>query len=189
MTSQEYSYELKIPKDRVAVLIGKKGEVKKEIESATKTKLNIDSKEGDVLISGKDALNLYTTREIVKAIARGFNPEIAKLLLKPDYAFELISLNDYTGKNKSDEKRIKGRLIGSEGKSRKTVEELSETYICVYGKTVGMIGRVENVSIARKAVESIIRGSPNSKVYRWLESKRKEMIKRDIEQSWIVKFK
>ena len=34
----EYSYELKIPKDRVAVLIGKDGEVKKSIEEDTKSK-------------------------------------------------------------------------------------------------------------------------------------------------------
>ena len=105
MTSQEYSYELKIPKDRIAVLIGKKGEIKKEIESSTKTKLDIDSKEGDVVISGKDALNLYNTKDIVKAIGRGFNPEIALLLLKPDYAFELIEIEDFI-KTKNDLKKI-----------------------------------------------------------------------------------
>ena len=74
---EEFSYELKIPKERVAVLIGKKGEIKKQIEQATNTKLKIDSKEGDVEISGEDALKLYATREIIRAIGRGFNPEIA----------------------------------------------------------------------------------------------------------------
>ena len=29
---EEYNYEIKIPKERIAVLIGKKGEVKKTIE-------------------------------------------------------------------------------------------------------------------------------------------------------------
>ena len=38
----EYSYELKVPKNRVAVIIGKEGSVKKDIEESTSTKLNID---------------------------------------------------------------------------------------------------------------------------------------------------
>ena len=46
----EYSYELKIPKDRVAVLIGMKGNVKKAIEEETKSKINVDSKEGDIFV-------------------------------------------------------------------------------------------------------------------------------------------
>src|SRR3989344_5234094 len=91
----EYSYELKVPKNRVAVIIGKEGSIKKEIEEATSTKLNIDSKEGDVFVSGEDALGLYTAREIIKAIGRGFNPDIAKLLLKPDYIFEVVDVSEF----------------------------------------------------------------------------------------------
>ena len=40
----EYRYELKIPKERVAVLIGKDGSIKKEIEKNTKTKQTKRSK-------------------------------------------------------------------------------------------------------------------------------------------------
>ena len=61
-------YELRIPKERVAVLIGKNGEAKKDLEENTKTQIKVDSREGDVFISGKDALGLYTARELVKAI-------------------------------------------------------------------------------------------------------------------------
>ena len=99
--AEEYSYELKIPKERVAVLIGKDGEVKKSIETETKTKIKIDSKEGDIFVYGNDALGLYTCREVVQSIGRGFNPEIAKLLLKQDYVFELIHLTEFTGKSKN----------------------------------------------------------------------------------------
>ena len=84
----EYLYDTKIPKERIAVLIGKDGITKKHIESATKIKLKIDSKEGDVFLEGEDALGLYSAREVVKAIGRGFNPEIALLLLKQDYMFD-----------------------------------------------------------------------------------------------------
>ena len=73
-----YSYELKITRERVAVLIGKNGEVKKSIESDTNTQIKVDSLEGDIFIYGEDALGLYTAREVIRAIGRGFNPEIAK---------------------------------------------------------------------------------------------------------------
>jgi len=175
----EYTHGLRIPKERVAVLIGKKGEIKKQIEDATKTKITIDSKEGDVFISSKDALNVYNTRELITSIGRGFNPEVALLLLKVDYVFELINLNDYI-KSKNDLKRIKGRVIGTEGKCRRLIEKLTECHICVYGKTIGIIGEVVNTPIARRAIENLLRGSPHGNVYKWLEKKRREMKKREL---------
>src|SRR3989344_7376809 len=117
METMEFSYELRIPKERVAVLIGEKGSSKKEIEEATKSQLEI-TKDGDVTVSGSDGLLLYTAKEIVKAVARGFNPKIALLLLKTDYALEIIEIKDAAGKNKNTLHRIKGRIIGKDGKSR-----------------------------------------------------------------------
>ena len=178
--AEEYSYELKIPKERVAVLIGKSGEVKKNIETNSKTRLEIDSKEGDVFIYGTDALGLYTCREIVQSIGRGFNPDIALLLLKQDYIFEIINLTEYTGKSKNTLLRLKGRVIGTEGKSRKLIENLSEAYICVYGKTIAIIGLPESASMAKKAVESLLRGSNHANVYKWLEKRRRELKRKRI---------
>ena len=74
----EFSYEVKIPKERVAVLIGIKGETKRQIEQATQVKMDIDSEEGDVVITGDDGLALFSAREVIKAIGRGFNPENKK---------------------------------------------------------------------------------------------------------------
>ncbi len=174
-SGQEFTYEIKIPKDRIAVLIGKSGETKKKIETEIHIKLNINSKDGDVTISGEDALELYTAREVVRAISRGFNPEYALLLLKSDYSFEVFNIIDYVGKNKNAILRLKGRIIGKDGKARRIIEELTEANLCVYGKTIGIIGEIENVSIARRAVQSLLSGAPHSNVYRWLEHRRKEL--------------
>lgn len=171
----EYSYELKIPKDRVAVLIGKKGEVKRLIEEETNSKISVDSKDGDVRITGDDSLGLFSAREIIKAIGRGFSPEIALMILKSDYAFELLNISDYIGKSRKSSVRLKGRVIGTEGKTRKRIEEITETNLSVYGKTIGIIGEVEKVMLARRAIESILAGATHSSTYKWLERKKKEL--------------
>ena len=180
MDMDKLQYDLKIPRDRIAVLIGKDGITKKEIEDATKTRLDIDSTEGDIFIKGEDGFNIYTAKEIINAIGRGFNPEVALLLLKFDYAFEIINLADYTGKSKDSQLRLKGRVIGRDGKTRMLIEELSETYISVYGKTVSIIGNTENVSVAHHAINMLVEGSTHSSVYKWLEKKRKEMKRNEI---------
>ena len=167
----DLTYELRIPKERIAVLIGSEGETKKRLEDELSMKMMIDSKEGDVIVSGEDAVLLYTAKEIVRAVARGFNPDIALLLLKQDYAFELIDLTDYS-KHANHLQRLKGRVIGTEGKSRKLIEESTESFISVYGKTVGVIAPIETITITKQAIHALLSGSPHSAVYRWLDKTR-----------------
>ena len=175
MEETEYSYEIKIPQERIAVLIGTNGETKKEIEEATKSQLDI-SKEGDVTINGDDGLLLYTTKEIVRAIARGFNPKIALLLLKADYSLEIIDMKDIAGKNKNTLLRLKGRVIGKGGKSREEIERLTDTNISVYGKTIGIIGETTLVALARRAIAMLLQGSMHKTVYHFLEKQKKMML-------------
>ena len=174
----EYALEIKIPKERVAVLIGTGGETKKELEEYTSAKIEVDSKEGDVRIIGEDSLKMYAAKEVIRAIGRGFNPEIAKLLFKPDFVLEVIPLLDFV-KHKGHFERIKGRVIGANGKARETIENLTGTYISVYGKTVGVLGRAEDVVISLKAVESLLQGSPHANVYKLLEKNRRAQREKD----------
>lgn len=170
-----YSYELKIPQERIAVLVGTEGETKKQIEEQTSCHLDINA-EGEVTITGKDSLTLYTVREIVRAIARGFNPAKTLLLLKTDYVLEIIELKDIAGKNKNTLQRLKSRIIGKKGKARQEIENLTDTYISIYGKTIGIIGEVSRVFLAKQAVAMLLKGSMHKTVYHFLERKRKEML-------------
>lgn len=173
--SDEINYELKIPEERVAVLIGTDGQAKKEIEEQTKSKLEI-SKDGDVLISGEDGLLLFTAKDIVRAIGRGFNPKIALQLMKTDYIMEIIDLSEVLGKNKNTIDRLKGRVIGREGKSRQEIERVTDTYISIYGKTIGIIGEITQVSLARQAIAMLLEGSMHKTVYQFLDRKKKEIL-------------
>lgn len=165
-------HELKIPKARIAVVIGKNGETKRDLEEYSRTSIDVDSKEGIVTINGKDAVKLYMVREMILAIGRGFNPETAKLLLKQDYTIEILSLTDFANK-KNQLERVRGRVIGKAGKSREIIEQLTETSISVYGKTISIIGLPENVVSARNAIELLLEGATHSSVYKKLEKYRR----------------
>ena len=167
--------EIKIPKERIAVLIGEKGSEKRKLQKKTETKIKISSMEGDVIIKGEDSLNVLSVRDIIKAVGRGFNPKIAYKLLKEENMFDMLNLHDYTKGSKNQEIRIKARVIGREGKARKTIERFTDTDICVFGKTVGIIGKVEDVNLARRALDKLLKGSPHGKVYSWIKRQQQEL--------------
>ena len=170
---------LKIPQNRVGALIGANGEVKKSIENLTGTILDIDSDDGTVYISPRedmeDPLGVWNANHIVKAIARGFNPEVAKKLIHDDIYLEIMKLPLYVGKSKKALARYKGRIIGKDGKTRELITELADVDMAIYGKTVSFIGEMDNVMIAKEAVEMILNGSRHKSVYSFLENKKETL--------------
>ncbi|MFC1648152.1 pre-rRNA-processing protein PNO1 [Nanoarchaeota archaeon] len=175
----EYSYEVKIPKDRVAVLIGKGGSVKKKLEEMTNVSIDVDSQEGQVTITGSDSITMFQLRGVVKAVGRGFNPDVAQLLLKQDYALEIVNIHDFVKDTKNHVERVRGRVIGTEGKARKSIEVMTETFISVYGKTVSIIGTIDKVQISKNAVVSILQGAPHGPVYNHVEESMQKLKKRE----------
>ena len=144
---------LKVPADRVGALIGTKGETKQLIENATNTHLDIDSEECTVAIypneNMEDPLGVWKANHIVKAIARGFNPRVALKLNKDDTYLEIIKLPLYVGKSKKAMARYKGRIIGKDGKTREIIVDMAEVDMPIYGKTVSLIGELQNVMVAK----------------------------------------
>jgi len=182
----EASSFLKIPRERIGVLIGPNGEIKKYIERTLLVKLEIESETGGVKIilteNVEDPSLLFKAKDVVNAIGRGFSPELAFRLIRDEEAFlDVIDLRAIFGKSESDIRRVKGRIIGMEGKTRRIIEELTETNVCVYGYTIGLIGDIEQVQAAREAIQMLIRGSIHSTVYRFLHRKRRELKKRKLE--------
>jgi len=175
-----YQEEIKIPKERIAILIGKKGKTKKEIEDKTQTKITVSSKEGDVSIKGEDSLNIYKAAHIIKSIGRGFNPDIATNLLNKDFCLEIINIKDFSGKSKKDLLRLKSRIIGTKGKARRIIEHSTDCEISIYGKTVCIIGEVEKAILAREAIEKLLAGSPHSNVYKWLDKTKHQKTHEEI---------
>lgn len=177
---------VKIPRNRIGVLIGPNASTKELIENELDVRLDINSESGDVSIKLKanaaDPAVLFRAKEVVLAVGRGFSPEKARRLIdEQDSMLVIIDLRNFVGKSESDIKRISGRIIGREGKTRKLIEELTETYVSVCGHTVSIIGFMEEVEIARQAIEMFIRGRLHTSVYRFLHAKRRKIKKRKLE--------
>ncbi|AFL96110.1 hypothetical protein containing KH domain [Thermococcus cleftensis] len=171
---------VRIPKDRVAVVIGKKGQTKREIERRTKTRIEVDSETGEVFITATkdtdDPLAVWKARDVVMAIGRGFSPERAFRLFNEGEMLEVINLTDIiVGNDKNALPRVRGRIIGRKGRTREIIEEMSGADVSVYGKTVAIIGNPIQVEVAKTAIEKLARGSPHGVVYKYLERRKKDL--------------
>ena len=167
---------VKIPQDRVGVLIGPKGTTKRMIQKISGIKIDIDAEEGDVLIheekEGTDPLKALQIMDVIRAIGRGFSPDQATRLFEDDEYLEIVDLKDVVGSKSNQLTRIRGRLIGEHGKTRKIIEDLTGVSMIVYGNTVSLIGNSVSLPVARHAVELILNGSEHATVYHYLESQR-----------------
>jgi ribosomal RNA assembly protein len=168
---------IKIPADRIGVLVGPSGSVKSMFEEKTGTELVIDSDTGAVeIVTGEDPIMAMRLAEIVRAIGRGFSPERAFALLEDEMLMlDVIDLSRVCN-TKSDMARIKGRIIGKDGRTREITEKLTGVGISVYGKTVAIIGNPDQIRIARAAIEMLMDGAPHGAVYGYLEKKNQELV-------------
>lgn len=177
--------DLKIPRERVGVLIGKDGEIRKQIEENGEISLLIDSREGDVrIIQRGDPLKANISAEVVKAIGRGFNPEKAMFLFDENYQLIVMTLREYARKGSRRIGEIKGRIIGREGKTRKVIEDLTGTSVSIYGDTVSVIGDYISIKYSLEAIKMIIEGRKQRTVYNFLEGNVKKMKMEKLEEAF-----
>jgi len=179
---------VRIPKERVGVLVGPEGRVKAYIEQKLNVELQIESESGGVTVLLSEQANdpsvLFRAKDVVSAIGRGFSPEQAfRLIRNEDDIFDFIDLRAIFGRSESDIKRIKGRIIGANGKTRSLIEELTEANVVVYGHTIGFIGTFDQVDVARNAVQMLISGNQHHSVYKYLQKKRSDFKKEKL-QLW-----
>ncbi|HEX9567797.1 MAG TPA: KH domain-containing protein [Thermoplasmata archaeon] len=167
----------RISAERIGVLIGPEGATKDRLQKATGTRISVDSASGEVTIDhaeAQDPVLALKARDIVQAMARGFSEDRAFRLLDEDAYFEVFDIKDFAH-SKNRVAQIRGRLIGTRGKTRRLIEELTGVEVSVWGHTVALIGGTFEMAIAREAVFMLLRGSEHKTVYRFLERKRADL--------------
>ena len=162
----------RVPMDRIAVLIGAKGATAKSLRHAAGCKtLDIDSNTGDVEVEwgapgSYDPVKAMKFPDVIKAIGRGMAPKAAIRLLDDDHFFELVDIRSFVGKRSNQQRRIRARIIGSQGKIRKLIENLTDTQITIYNSTVVLVGEEDGLAAARQAIEMLAGGAEHGTVLR-----------------------
>jgi len=149
-----------IPFDDISAIL----ENKKKLENSLGVKIIV--KKEEVSIDGKPE-DEFIAEKVLDAISFGFPFSIALMIKIDDFIFEILNIKNYT--HRTDLERIRARIIGSGGKTLKTLTELTECNFQIKNNEVGIIGSPEYIKNAQDAVISIIRGSKQANVYSFLE--------------------
>ena len=144
----------------------------KKLKSELEKKLNISIKiSGNNLIYEGDSLDEYIASLVFDAINFGFSVRKSLLLCDEGMMFRVIHIKEHTKRNLKD---VKARLIGTKGKTKKTISEISGCHVLIKESEVGIIGSAEDIDNAVTALINIIRGSKQANMYRFLERMNRE---------------
>ncbi len=152
---------------------------KKDIQKIKKRKnfleknlhLKIDIVGENVELKGKE-IDIYIGEKVLEAIDAGFAINRALLLLNEDYSFEKIPLKSVTRRKNLEP--VIGRIIGTKGKTLRTLSELSGCFISLKDNVVSIIGPSEKLKEIVTAIKNLIRGSKQSNVYYFLERTKRD---------------
>jgi KH domain-containing protein len=139
---------------------------KKRLEEELNIKITNRGRE--VTIQGKP-IDEYTAEKVISAINFGFPISKALLIKKEDFMFEIMSIKNHT--KRTDLKRIRARIIGTKGKTLKTLTELTKCAFEIKDNEIGIIGNPEYIKNGQEAIISLIKGTKQSNVYSFLEKR------------------
>jgi len=142
--------------------------IKNKRKLQEKLGVKIENRGKEVFISGEPE-DEYTAEKVIEALEFGFPFSATMLLKEEDYMFEILNIKDQTKRKDLD--RIRARIIGKNGKTLKTLSDLTGCYFELKENSVGIIGGPEHIKNAQEAVIAIIRGSKQSNVYSFLEKR------------------
>jgi ribosomal RNA assembly protein len=114
----------------------------------------------------------FVALEVIESIELGFSVHKALLLTEEENILQIINIKDVT--KKKNLKEIKARIIGTNGKTLKVLNELTDCQISVSDSKVGLIGDAEYIEEGVNAVKSLILGSKQGNVYTRLEREKKK---------------
>jgi ribosomal RNA assembly protein len=131
-----------------------------------KVKVKIGFGKGNITISGSE-LNEYLVEKVVQAVDFGFNVDDALLLLSDDFVLEFIEVKEHT--RRKNLREVRARIIGTGGKAKKTIENLTGSVIVISGNTVGVIVDADHLDAVVQGLESLIQGAKHGNVFAYLE--------------------
>jgi len=137
---------------------------RKKLEGRLKVKIDNSGKEITVIGEPEDE---YVAVKVIEALDFGFPFSIALLIKDEDFLFEAINIKDHT--RRKDLKVVRARIIGKQGKTLRTLTELTKCHFELKGNQLGILGDPEHIRYAQESAISLIRGAKQANVYAFLE--------------------
>jgi len=141
---------------------------KKLLEEKLKVKITTNKKQ--ITIDG-DPLDEYEAEKVLEAIDFGFTTNQSLNLTDPDFEFRKLNIKDYT--RRKNLREVKARIIGTKGKTKKTLEDISGCSLIIKDNAVGILGPIDAVESATIAIGNLIKGTKQGNIYRYLEKMNK----------------
>ncbi len=144
---------------------------KKRLEE--KLDIKITNRGKEVTINGSPE-NEFIAEKVIDALEFGFPFSIAMLIKEEDYMLEIIPIKNYT--RRKDLKIIRARIIGTKGKTLRTLCELTKSHFELKDNEVGIICEPECMHATQEGIISLIKGTKTANVYAYLEKHHPEPI-------------
>lgn len=138
-----------------------------------KLNIKISNKGKEIFIKGTPE-DEYIAEKVIDAINFGFPISDALQILDEEFLFEILNIKNYT--KRKDLTRIKARIIGTKGKTFRTLCHLTKCCFELKDNEIGIIGSAECIKNAEDAVKYLIHGSKQANVYAKLEKNQPEPI-------------
>ncbi|MDD5700165.1 MAG: KH domain-containing protein [Candidatus Nanoarchaeia archaeon] len=146
--------------ERAGEIIKNKGTLEKALD------IKITSRGKEIFIDGLP-LEEYEAEKVIDAINFGFKADIALQIKERELAFEIMHIKKFT--TRTNLESVRARVIGTKGKTLKTFMELTNCFIEVRNNDIGIIGNPESMKATQVAIISLIKGSKQASVYKYLE--------------------
>jgi ribosomal RNA assembly protein len=141
-------------------------------------KVIIKNQGKNIFIEGP-AENEYIALHIIEALNLGFNIYESLLLKDENIILYILNIRNYT--KRKDLYEVKARIIGTYGKTKNNMENLTDCVISIHDNQVGIIGETDCIDEAIIGMKLIIQGSKQGNIYARLEKKKKERRLKPIE--------
>lgn len=131
-----------------------------------KVKVKIGFGKDSISIKGKE-LDEYLVEKVVRAIDFGFNIDDALLLMNDNFLLEFVEVKEHT--HRKNLRDVRARLIGTGGKAKKTIQNLTGSEIVIQGNTIGVIVDSDHIDAVMQGIELLIQGAKHGNVFAYLE--------------------
>jgi len=146
---------------------------KNRVKLENTLEVKITNRGREVSVQGKPE-NEYIAEKVIDALNFGFPFAAAISIKNEENVFEFLNIKDHT--KVKDLKRVRGRIIGKEGRTLKTISNISDCYLERRENEIGIIGPTENIEHAQNAIISIIKGSKQTNAYAGLEKSKQRPV-------------